>query len=144
VVVMAEYQGTRILFTGDMEREQEQALLERPGVLRADILKVGHHGSATSSTEPFVDAVAPHLALVSVGNGNTYGHPSSAVLERLRHHRARVLRTDDDGTVVVRVRDGWIRVATDDGAWQWRASPSRAGDFTLAADSVPDPLSGAR
>lgn len=144
VVVMAEYQGARILFTGDMEREQEEALLRHADRLHADILKVGHHGSSTSSTEAFVDAVSPRLALVSVGNGNTYGHPSAAVIDRLRAHRARVMRTDDDGTVVVRVRDGWIRVSTDDGSWQWRTAPARAGDSTLAADSVPGPLSVAR
>jgi competence protein ComEC len=121
MVVMAEYRGTRILLTGDLERDGEAALVRRLGdSLRADILKVGHHGSSTSSTAAFLDAVSPRVALVSVGAGNRYGHPDTGVLERLRT-RAQVLRTDDDGGIVARIDGGWIRLSTNEGAWLVRA-----------------------
>lgn len=128
VVLEAEYAGTRVLLTGDLEREGEAALVRRLGDgLRADVLKVGHHGSATSSTEAFLDAVSPRLALVSVGAGNRYGHPSPEVMERLRRRRVHALRTDDDGTIVLTIGGGWIRVATDEGRWLVRAGTGGAG-----------------
>lgn len=122
VVLMAEYRGTRILLTGDAERDVESRLVRRFGRdLRADVLKVGHHGSATSSTAPLLDVVAPRLALVSVGAGNRYHHPNPEVVAALVGHGAHVLRTDDDGTIVVTL-DGsaTIGVATGDGRWTLR------------------------
>jgi competence protein ComEC len=125
VVVMAEYDGVRTILTGDLERNEERELVARYGEsLRADLLKVGHHGSATSTTPVFLEAVAPRLALVSVGAGNRYGHPDAAVMQRLRESGAQVLRTDDDGSVVVTVGGGWIRVASDAGRWLLRAGPT--------------------
>lgn len=127
VIVMAEYRGARILLTGDAERAVEARLAQRLGEhLRADVLKVGHHGSATSSTAPLLDAVAPRLALVSVGAGNRYGHPSPDILGALQAHGAHVLRTDDAGTIVV-VIDGsdMLRVATEDSRWTLRRSRPR-------------------
>ena len=81
VVVMAEYRGVRILLTGDAERDVESRLVSAPWAanLRADVLKVGHHGSSTSTTAPLLDAVAPRMALISVGAGNRYGHPNPQV-----------------------------------------------------------------
>jgi competence protein ComEC len=127
VIVMAEYRGVRILLTGDAEREVEARLARRLGKdLRADVLKVGHHGSATSTTAPWLDAVAPRLALVSVGAGNRYGHPSPEILGALQARGAHVLRTDDVGTIVVAI-DGSdvLRVSTEDSRWTLRRSRSR-------------------
>ncbi|HEV8218282.1 MAG TPA: DNA internalization-related competence protein ComEC/Rec2, partial [Gemmatimonadaceae bacterium] len=77
VVLIAEYGDVRMLFMGDAERPEEEWLLEHAhSQLHADVLKVGHHGSKTSSSEPFLDAVSPRLALVSVGAGNTYHLPT--------------------------------------------------------------------
>ncbi len=90
------------LLTGDMEKPMEQRALESGLPLRADILKVGHHGSNTSSTEPFLDAVRPVFAIISDGFENSFHHPSPLVLERLAEHHARVLRTDTDGLTTVR------------------------------------------
>jgi competence protein ComEC len=102
-VVRVRYGAVRFLLTGDAERGEESWLLEHaPGALVADVLKVGHHGSSTSSTAPFVDAVAPRIALVSVGTANTYGHPSPEVMRRLAEQGATVLRTDQLGTIVLR------------------------------------------
>jgi competence protein ComEC len=70
--------------------------------LRADVLKVAHHGSATSTTAPFLAAVRPRLALVSVGAHNSYGHPDADVLSALSASGAAIMRTDLDGTVIVR------------------------------------------
>lgn len=128
VVVMAEYHGVRILLTGDAERDVEFRLAQRLGrTLRADVLKVGHHGSATSTTPPLLDAVAPRLALVSVGAGNRYGHPSPEVLGALRASGAQVLRTDDAGSIVVSI-DGSddLHITTEDSRWTLRRSRTQA------------------
>jgi competence protein ComEC len=92
-----------MLMTGDAEgREEEWLLRERRTELRAHVLKVAHHGSRTSSSPAFLDAVQPRVALVSVGAGNVYGHPSAEVLRALALRGTIVLRADQHGTVVVR------------------------------------------
>ena len=106
VVAEAEVFGRRLLLTGDIEARAEAELVARYGAdgdLASDVLKVAHHGSHTSTTERFLDAVAPRIALVSAGLHNPYGHPAPDVLERLRRHRVEVLRTDLDGMIVLRV-----------------------------------------
>lgn len=102
-IVLAQYGATRFLFMGDAEREEEQWLLSHAfNDLPADVLKVGHHGSSTSSTDTFLAAVHPRLALISVGADNAYGHPSADVLASLSRVGARTVRTDLAGTIVVR------------------------------------------
>ncbi|TWH66060.1 competence protein ComEC [Micromonospora olivasterospora] len=106
LVLLATVAGVRILLMGDAETEEQRALLDRvpAGGVRADVLKVAHHGSAYQ--EPaFLDAVRPRVALVPVGTGNSYAHPNPAVLARLARGGARVLRTDVDGDLAV-VRHG--------------------------------------
>ena len=79
MVLLVRYGAVRFLLVGDAERAEEAWLLARDSLaLRADVLKVGHHGSSTSTTPRFLRAVRPSVALVSVGAGNTYGHPSAA------------------------------------------------------------------
>ncbi|MDH5234051.1 MAG: MBL fold metallo-hydrolase, partial [Gemmatimonadota bacterium] len=85
--------------------------------LAADVLKVGHHGSSTSSTGAFVDAVGPRLALVSVGATNLYGHPSSDVMRRLAEAGATVLRTDQLGTIIVRTDGASLEVEAAGVRW---------------------------
>lgn len=115
--------NVRFLIVGDAEGPEEDWLLARDAsLLHADVLKVGHHGSNTSSTEPFLDAVHPRLALISVGAGNMYGHPSPSVLAALAHHGAAVLRTDIVGSVVVRT-DG-SRIWVDAHGESWQLAPS--------------------
>ena len=93
-----------MLLTGDIEQLAEQALLERdPAALRADVLLVPHHGSGTSSSPGFLAAVGPGLAVIPVGYRNRFSHPVAAVLERYAAIRTRVLRTDLDGAVTVRL-----------------------------------------
>lgn len=120
-VVRVQFGDVRILLTGDAERLEEAWLVGRAGAeLRADVLKVGHHGSTTSTTPEFLEAVAPRLALVSVGAGNSYGHPGPDVMRRLAAQGATVLRTDQLGTVVLRTDGHHIEV--DAGGYRWRAS----------------------
>jgi competence protein ComEC len=86
-----------VLLTGDIERESESDLAQRIGP--ADVLKVAHHGSRSSSTAPFLDAVSPKIALISCGRRNMFGHPHAEVLQALRERGVRVLRTDVNGSI---------------------------------------------
>jgi len=95
-----------------MENPMERRALIDGEPLRADILKVGHHGSNTSSIDPFLDAVAPAFAIISDGFANSFGHPHPKVLERLNAHRAGILRTDRDGLVTIRTDGRRIYVET--------------------------------
>jgi competence protein ComEC len=117
-VALVQYGQVRFLMTGDAEAgEEEWMLAHNADGLSADVLKVGHHGSSTSSTDAFVAAVRPRVALVSVGAANTYGHPSIAVVRALGAAGAQVLRTDQLGSVVVKT-DG-RSLTVDAGGGQW-------------------------
>ena len=112
LVLRIDYGSRSFLLTGDMEKKVEEQLYAR-GLLRpADVLKVGHHGSRTSSTPDLLNAVHPAFGLISVGFENTYGHPHPLTLEALRDHRVTIYRTDEEGLVRV-VSDGNnIRIET--------------------------------
>ena len=106
IVILFEIGGVRVLFTGDAETETEEKLLSRYGAkLKADILKVGHHGSKTSSSEDFIKTVSPEYAVISVGEGNSFGLPSSDVTARLEEKNIKIFRTDYNGSITV-VTDG--------------------------------------
>jgi competence protein ComEC len=100
VVLAGSVVGRRFLLMGDVEEAIDPALLAA-GLPRVDLLKVAHHGSRTATTQAFVDAVRPRIAVASAGADNPYGHPTRQTLERLVASGARVLRTDRDGSVVV-------------------------------------------
>jgi competence protein ComEC len=117
-VLVARVGAIRFLFTGDAEAPEEDWLLSRdPDALAADVLKVGHHGSNTSTTPRFLAAVHPRLALVSVGAHNAYGHPSPDVMQSLRDAGAQVMRTDRMGTIVVRTDGKQLDVEARDERW---------------------------
>lgn len=101
VVGLATVGQTRILFTGDAEKEEEAKLLSSGVDLDADILKVGHHGSRTSSTEKLLEAVTPEVSVISVGAKNRYGHPTPITLQNLSKMSRRIFRTDEHGLVTV-------------------------------------------
>jgi competence protein ComEC len=106
VVFLLVHGQTRILFTGDADVEAEQRMVERYGdFLQADVLKVGHHGSATSSCAAFVSRVRPKHAVISAGRNNRFKHPDALVLRRLQLAGADIHRTDIEGTVIF-VSDG--------------------------------------
>jgi competence protein ComEC len=95
------YGSRSYLFMGDLERPMEGRLLGDGRLGHVDVLKVGHHGSKTSSMEPFLEAVSPSVAIISAGFENSFGHPHPDVLQRLRDGHAAILRTDLDGLVTV-------------------------------------------
>lgn len=99
LVLRVAYGATSFLLTGDAEAEAEQAMLSEGETLSADVLKLGHHGSRTSTTEPFLNAVQPQIAIASEGRRNLFGHPHPEVLRRLEEHGVKVFRTDRDGAV---------------------------------------------
>ncbi len=99
VVLRAGIGRWKALLTGDVERDAEEMLAERD--IRADVLKVGHHGSRTSSTPALLDAVHPRMALISCGLHNTFGHPHPSVVESLRSRGIHLWRTDRNGTIDV-------------------------------------------
>jgi competence protein ComEC len=119
VVTLVRVGAVRMLLMGDAERPEEEWLLHHwPGELHADILKVGHHGSSTSSTGAFLQAVRPRLALVSVGAGNSYHLPSADVMHALAAQGAQVLRTDRLGTIVARTDGEHIFVDAAGDSWE--------------------------
>ena len=112
IIVRLSSSGISVLFTGDATASLEQYLASNGGI-KSDILKVSHHGSKTSSIASFLSAVLPRLAVVEVGK-NTYGHPTPAALQRLANVGASIYRTDINGTVHVRAKNGLLTVATSD------------------------------
>lgn len=113
-VVRLEYGGFAAMLPGDLPAEFEHELVRRHGAaLRAQVLKVPHHGSYTSSSEEFLAAVDPELAVISVGRRNRYGHPAPEVLQRLAGRGIRIARTDREGTITVQATPqaagNWVR-----------------------------------
>jgi len=109
LVMRLQYGKASVLLEGDAEAPSEREMLEHGRVSAATLLKVGHHGSRTSTTPEFFAAVAPKDAVVSVGLGNTFGHPRYEVIERIAKSRAKLYRTDEFGlTTFLLGRDGGI------------------------------------
>jgi competence protein ComEC len=117
-VALVQYGRIRFLMTGDAEAGEEEWMLANSADLKADVLKVGHHGSSTSSTSDFLDAVRPRVALISVGVANSYGHPSGDVVRALAGRGAQVLRTDHVGTVVIRTDGRSLTVEAGGEKWE--------------------------
>jgi competence protein ComEC len=90
-----------VLLTGDVSAEVERGLIEQLSPARIRILKVGHHGSRTSSSSPLLESLRPQIALISAGRGNTFGHPAPEVIERLESIGARIYRADRDGQITL-------------------------------------------
>ena len=105
------YKNLSILFTGDIEEEAESLLINLyREKLKSDILKVGHHGSKTSSAEDFIKYVKPKIALIGVGENNNFGHPSDEVIDRLIFYGAVVYRTDKMGEIILKINNkGFIK-----------------------------------
>lgn len=119
VAILLEYGKNRFLFTGDAEEASETEMLSNGIELSADVYKVAHHGSRSASTQEFLNAVRPKYAVISCGEGNSYGHPHAEVLNRLRSMGVEVFRTDEQGSIIAS-SDGenitWNCSATE--SWQ--------------------------
>ena len=101
IVLRLVYGETSFLFTGDMEASAERKAIAGDVELLSDVLKIAHHGSRTSSTDAFLDAVNPRVAVISLGANNRFGHPHPTVMERLNLRQIPVLRLDELGTIVL-------------------------------------------
>ena len=102
IVLKVTYGDTSFLFTGDAEREAEQDIIDAGYDLSADVLKVGHHGSSTSTSYVFLREIMPQYAVISCEKGNSYGHPHEETLSRLSDADVTVYRTDENGHIVAR------------------------------------------
>ena len=100
-----EYGRFSMFFTGDAEKEEELAMLQRKEPVRSTLLKVGHHGSRTSTCAQFLRAVRPKAAIISAGPGNSYYLPHEVTIHKLKKAGSRIFRTDRDGTVRI-ITDG--------------------------------------
>lgn len=116
IVLKITYGSTSFIFTGDAEREVEQAILNRGADLSATVLKVGHHGSDTSTTYPFLREIMPEYAIISVGEGNSYGHPTDNNLSRLRDADVKVCRTDLNGDIYLTSDGQTVSITSDKSA----------------------------
>ncbi len=140
ISLVLEHGENRFLFTGDAEEEEEEDILGSGISLDVDIYKAGHHGSRTSSSENLLAAASPLYAVISCGEGNSYGHPHAETLNHFRSMGVKVYRTDEQGSIVV---------TSDGSALSWNCSPSeswQAGEPTGSAaspETVPEPESEA-
>lgn len=104
IVAQFNYNNFKMLFTGDIEKLAEQQILKtEKAEIRADILKVAHHGSKTSSIPEFIKAVRPRIALIGVGKNNTFGHPNQQTIKNLENIKCRIYRTDLQGEIIIRI-----------------------------------------
>lgn len=136
VAILLEYGKNRFLFTGDAEETSEAEMLTNGIDISADVYKVAHHGSRSASTQEFLNAVHPKYAVISCGEGNSYGHPHAEVLNRLRSMGVEVFRTDEQGSIIAS-SDGenitWNCSATD----SWQSGEQTESDRENAEDENP-------
>ncbi|MDZ7672808.1 MAG: MBL fold metallo-hydrolase [Halanaerobiales bacterium] len=101
IVLLMKYGKTRFIFMGDSEREAENEILSSNKVIRAHFLKVGHHGSNTSTSKDFLEKVSPQVAIIMCGSDNSYGHPHIETINKLMEKEIKVYRTDKNGTIIL-------------------------------------------
>lgn len=135
IVIKLEYGQTSFLFTGDAEDVSEREMLSKKFDLSADVLKIGHHGSESSTTPAFLDAVNPSFAVIMVGKGNDYGHPHKTVMDRLKAKGVTVYRTDENGTIIATSDGTNISFNTQPGSYSGNSS-SGGGSTSSATSSA--------
>lgn len=131
IVIRMTYKDRSFLFTGDAEAEAEADILAEGLEVQADVLKAGHHGSSTSTSDEFLEAVSPEYAVISCGEGNKYGHPHAETMNKFRQNGITVYRTDEQGTIIA---------SSDGSTITWSESPSDSwltGEATGSAASEP-------
>ncbi|MCX6003339.1 MAG: ComEC/Rec2 family competence protein [Chloroflexi bacterium] len=112
IVIKVTYGTTSFLFTGDAQALSEEEMLAEGYNLKADVLKIGHHGSDSSTTPQFLKAVSPQYGVIEVGKGNDYGHPHQTTLDKLAAANIKVYRTDLNGTIIFRCDGSRLTVTT--------------------------------
>ena len=98
------------MFIGDVGVDKEKDILDRYNVNDVDVLKVGHHGSRTSSGKEFIDEINPKYSVISVGKNNRYGHPNKEVLNNLKD--TKIYRTDQDGSIMFKIKNNKLKIET--------------------------------
>lgn len=109
-VIYTELNGYKFMFMGDAGVEKEKDILEKYNVSKIDVLKIGHHGSKTSSDKNFIDEMNPKYSVISVGKNNRYGHPNKEVLENLEN--SKIYRTDLDGSIMFKIKNNKLKLKT--------------------------------
>ena len=107
-VIYTELNNYKFLFMGDAGVEVEKYLIEKYNLNDIDVLKVGHHGSKTSSSERFIDEVNPKYSIISVGKNNRYGHPNKDVLDNLED--SKIYRTDQDRSIIFKMKNNKLKI----------------------------------
>ena len=110
IVARMVFKNKSFLFTGDAPKTIEASLVDSGVNLDSDVLKVGHHGSKTSTTDEFLRAVTPEISVIQVGKNNRYGHPTPEVLERLNKYGIKILRTDESGDIKIISNGNALRI----------------------------------
>ena len=109
-VIYTEFNNHKFLFMGDAGVEVEEDLIEKYNLQNIDVLKVGHHGSRTSSGDKFIDEIKPKYSIISVGENNRYGHPNNSVLDNLED--SKIYRTDQDGSIIFKIKNNILQIET--------------------------------
>ena len=109
-VIYTELNGYKLMFMGDAEIEKEKDILGKYNLSNIDVLKVGHHGSKTSSSRTFIDEINPKYSIISVGKNNRYGHPNKEVLNTLED--SKIYRTDQDGSIIFKIKNNKLKIET--------------------------------
>ena len=114
LVCKLTYKKFSMLYTGDIEKEAEEAILNKyknnSELLKADILKVAHHGSKTSTTSKFLTIVNPKYAVIGVGKNNKFEHPSDITIENLNKENIQIYRTDKMGEIIIRINNNGVKL----------------------------------
>ncbi len=113
IITRFTIEGKTFMFTGDTEEESEYDTLKKFPDLSADVLKVAHHGSSTSSSEKFIKAVSPEFAVISCGEGNSYGHPHDETLDLFEKLKIKYYSTDNDGSIVFSIENNELVVSKE-------------------------------
>ena len=110
LVAYLNYNNYKFLFMGDAGVKVEEDLIEKYNLQDIDVLKVGHHGSKTSSGKEFINEINPKYSIISVGKNNRYGHPNDSVLDNLKY--SQIFRTDQDGSIMFKIKNNKLRIET--------------------------------
>ena len=109
-VIYTELNGYKFMFMGDASSTTEKEILSKYNLPDIDVLKVGHHGSKTSSSKEFVDVIKPKYSIISVGKNNRYGHPNKEALNNLEN--SKIYRTDEDGSIMFKIKNNKLKIET--------------------------------
>ena len=109
-VIYTELNGYKFMFMGDASITTEKEIMSKYNLSNIDVLKVGHHGSKTSSSKEFINEVNPNYSIISVGKNNRYGHPNKEVLDNLKD--TKIYRTDKDGSIMFKIKNNKLKIET--------------------------------